>query len=108
MINLTPHVIRVVNADGSIKEIASSGAVVRITVRNIPAGQIGGIDIFTQETGHVIGLPEATEGETFIVSLAVRQAVPGRSDVFSPGELVRDDKGQPIGCRGLVANGGGQ
>lgn len=46
--------------------------------------------------------------ETYLVSAMVRLAVPERTDVFSPGELLRGADGQPTGCRGLVGNGGGK
>lgn len=37
-----------------------------------------------------------------ITSMVVRTANPRRIDLLSPGELIRDDNGQPIGCRGFT------
>ena len=59
------------------------------------------VPIYRTEYGAVSGLPEPKKGVGYIVSLLVAQALPERSDLFSPGELVRDDQGRPIACRGL-------
>ena len=67
----------------------------------------GMIQIFAVEYGEVSGLPEPeTETETedpivFVTSGMVNASVPQRRDVTSPGELVRDADGKPIGCKGL-------
>jgi hypothetical protein len=34
----------------------------------------------------------------------VRESVPSRKDVVSPGELIRDAKGNPVGCKGFEMN----
>lgn len=53
--------------------------------------------------GEVTGLPVAKEGTILVVSGLVASAIGGqRSDVFSPGALIRDDSGRPIGCQGLT------
>lgn len=54
--------------------------------------------------GAVEGLPEPKAGVIYIVSALVRAAVPGRLDVASPGELVRDAAGAVVGCKGLSVN----
>mgnify|MGYP001598752857 FL=1 len=65
---------------------------------------LAGIPLFVTVGGDVTGLPEPVAGTIYIVSLLVRQAVPHRLDVLSPGQLVRDSAGQPVGCIGLDAN----
>ena len=62
-------------------------------------GGVGQFDTICSEHGKANGY-----AETYLVSLAVRLAVPDRRDVFSPGELIRDGNGQPVGCIGLAGN----
>ena len=50
--------------------------------------------------GEVTGLPDPQLGVAYIVSGMVASAAP-RPDVFSPGDLVRDESGRPVGCKGL-------
>lgn len=101
LINLTPHALTVFPlGKGDPFELAATGKQARVTAKSVP---IGGI--FTVvEYGEVTGLPEPKAGFIYIVSGLVRSAVPLRMDVASPGELVRDDAGKPIGCKGLVLN----
>jgi len=78
-VNLTPHVLSVhTNAEGSI-------------------------ELYSVEYGEVTGLPPEKwkKGVVYITSGMVNAALPHRSDVVSPGELVRDENGKPIGCKGL-------
>jgi len=67
-----------------------------------PLGEVNGIPLFSRAFGEVIGLPAPAEGVLLIVSALVADASPDRLDLVSPGELVRDDKGQPVGCKGFV------
>jgi hypothetical protein len=103
LVNLTPHVINVMHADGSIQNISSSGLARCAEQRNI-VGNIDGIDLYAVSYGEVSGLPEQTEDTYFIVSMPVRLALPWRLDLLSPGELVRDSEGKPIGCKGFATN----
>ena len=77
-VNLTPHTLNVhTNADGEI-------------------------ELFAVEYGEVTFPPEREEGTVFIVSGMVNDALPDeRTDITSPGELIRDADGKPIGCKGL-------
>lgn len=100
--NLTPHEIVVRDESGAeVLRIAPSGQIARVTQTRELVGHLAGVPVYTSAFGEVVGLPEP-DGETaLIVSALVRLAVPTRIDVYSPGTLVRDDKGQPIGCLGL-------
>ena len=64
----------------------------------------GGVDVpmGVRRTGALTGLPEQREGTLLIVSTLVAEACPHRGDLVSPGDLVRDADGQPIGCTCLV------
>jgi hypothetical protein len=56
--------------------------------------------------GEVTDLPAAEAGVLLVVSALVAGAAK-RSDVYSPGELIRDAGGNVIGARGLCAYTGG-
>jgi hypothetical protein len=101
LVNLTPHVINVQGVSGEVREIPPSGVVARVSESSEVVSEIEGIALFASVYGEVVGLPEPKEGSLFIVSALVKSAVQGRSDVVSPGALVRDANGQPVGCKGL-------
>lgn len=103
LVNLTPHAINVVG-DGAVT-IPPSGAVARVTSTTSEVRRVNGIPCLAVSYGEVQGLPEAEEDTLYVVSALVRAAVPHRTDVASPGELVRDAEGKPLGCRGLAVNG---
>jgi hypothetical protein len=104
IVNLTPHVVNVV--DEGACTLPPSGQVARVSSTTTEVRRVNGIPCSAVSYGEVQGLPEAEEGTLYIVSALVRAAVPHRRDVASPGELVRDpETKQPIGCRGLAVNG---
>lgn len=59
------------------------------------------VPIYETSWGDVEGLPDARSGAIYVVSGLVRSQLQGRPDVFSPGKLVRDEQGKPVGCHGL-------
>lgn len=105
IVNMTPHEIKVVGQAGSvIGTFQPSGQIARLEVVRAQRGLVQGIPLYVSEVGQASGLPEAIEGRYLIVSTLVRTSFPARKDLLSPGELVRDDKGQPIGCKGFDRN----
>ena len=60
-----------------------------------------GVPLFDTRLGEVTGLPAPVVGTILVVSGMVAQAA-RRDDVLSPGALVRNDQGRPIGCEGLT------
>lgn len=104
LVNLTPHALAVIVEGGDVLHIPPSGQVARVAMVRRPVFNIGEIPVFRSEAGPVIGLPAKKSGTFLITSALVRLAADYRDDVFSPGELVRDTNGQPIGCRGLEAS----
>jgi hypothetical protein len=100
-INLTPHAINI----GGIA-IQPSGTVARVSVTRAKIGDIDGIPCFRPTFGPVQDLPDYDPDCVLIVSAMVRTHpdVAHRADVASPGALVRDDKGNIIGCDGLDFN----
>lgn len=101
LINLTPHMINVVDPDGNVVNIPVSGTVARCSQSNEQIGEVNGIPVTRQIFGEVVDLPEAKEGVAYIVSRLVASACPKRHDLLIPGPLVRNEQGQPIGCEGL-------
>lgn len=103
LMNLTPHALHLVTPGGTVT-IAPSGTVARCTQTSTSAGEVGGIPLSRVTYGDVQGLPEPQEGMLLIVSALVRSALPTRTDLASPGDLVRDAAGAVIGARGLIVN----
>lgn len=103
IINLTPHAINIL-ADGGTITIPPSGTIARCGEASEPAGEINGIPLVTKTYTEVTGLPDEAPGVYYIVSAMVRQALPDRRDLLSPGDLVRDENGNVIGCRNLICN----
>lgn len=101
IINLTPHEINIHLADGSIRSIPSSGEA-RVASTSTPLPPFDGVPLVRNTYGAVTGLPAFVEGTLLIVSAMVASALPYRTDLASPGALVRDPEGRIIGCRTLV------
>ena len=99
LVNLTPHEI---NIGGRV--ILPSGTVTRCEEITVRVGSFDGIELVQKEYGEVIDLPDLEWNTLYIVSAMVRMAVPGRMDLASPGDLVRDENGKIIGYKNLVIN----
>ena len=106
IINLTPHVINALSRDGTsvVGTFPPSGQVARLAMNRHQQGLVQGIPLYVNTVGEVEGLPSQQEGVYLLVSALVRTAFPERKDLLSPGELVRDASGQPIGCKGFDRN----
>ncbi len=102
-INLTPHAIHLIHDNGEMT-IEPSGKIARCKEITKPAHVLNGIEIVYRSYGEVEYLPESDVQTMYIVSALVRLAVPERSDVASPGDLLRDENGNIIGCKNLVVN----
>ncbi|NCB47629.1 hypothetical protein EOM81_11505, partial [bacterium] len=94
LVNLTPHVLNVLAADGSIIDIQPSGNIARVSSNSDIVATINGINVSQQAFGDVTGLPAARDGVIFIVSRMVKDRVLNRSDVLVPGAPVRDADGK--------------
>jgi hypothetical protein len=103
-VNLTPHDIHVIMADGSIVTFERSGTIARCSVDTELVDRIEGIELSRATFGTVTDMPDIVQGTYYIVSMLVRNALSYRHDLVSPGELVRDEKGNVIGCKGFTCN----
>lgn len=101
--NLTSHTMNLHNADKElVVSIPPEPVPARCAVTRDKIDDIDGVPVYVTRYGDITGLPDSDQGDIYIVSLLVSQAVPHRLDVLSPGELLRDEAGQPIGCIGLT------
>ena len=100
------HTVKVFNTetDDLVVEVPFSGIQARRAESSEMVSEDQGIQMFRTVYGEVEGLPEERDGVTIIVSMAVRQALPERKDLASPGALRKDEAGQPTGCYGLNFN----
>ena len=102
--NLTPHnVVIVINE--ATKIVIPSDGIARVTeTKSIaPSIDVDGVivETFVSAFGEVENLPPQEEGVMVIVSALVASAAKGRDDLLVPGELVRDDGGNIVGCKSL-------
>jgi hypothetical protein len=102
IVNCTPHDIHIFHSAGNRTTIPSSGTVARCSPIPTKTDSINGIDTFVTRLGPVRDLPDSQPDTIYIVSLAVREKESHREDLYSPFDLVRDDKGNVIGCNGLT------
>ncbi len=100
IVNLTPHTLNVRNSDGETISFPPSGEVARVDAADAKAGTLDGFSVVRTTLGEVTGLPPFRKDTTYVVSGMVAAASP-RADVVSPGNLIRDDKGRPVGCEGF-------
>ena len=100
-INLAPHVI---NDVSSGRSFPPSGEVARVSSESVLLETWEGVEIYETHYGEITGLPECKPDTILIVSGMVKAATFERLDVISPGELVRDANGNPIGCKGFKIN----
>ena len=122
-VNMTPHALNVCRFTGNgdnpdeTLTLTPSGQSLRVAQSFEPVGVLDGVTLYRARYGSVEtvdnatkavigGLPPVVEGTTYVVSGQSLEAVKGlgRSDFAAPGELVRNDAGQPVGCNGLKVN----
>ena len=121
LVNLTPHVITILSPVGVARKGATLTATNPTVIRTIPSSGVARVtqgypvpapmieDVPTTEPvryGAVEGLPNFDGVHAYIVSLITVQAAreTGRpvADLLTPGDLVRNEEGQPIGCLNLA------
>jgi hypothetical protein len=108
ILNLTPHTITIVLSNDRTLCVEPSGIVARVA-ESYSQGKdievdIGSISVSYPRYGKILDLPEPQPDTIYIVSALVLQRT-DRTDVYAPGKLVRDERGQPIGCVGLSGSG---
>ena len=129
LINMTPHDINIlddsnvsydkafrgykVTGDPIIRETYNpSGTVLRCSQEETEAGDLNGIKLYRVKFGRVehttkdgsvtaFNVP-VKEGVYYIVSSIIKNALSDRPDLLVPTHVVRNDKGQPVGCLGFA------
>lgn len=101
--NLTPYTLNIQLSNGEFATPLppSSKGEARVAMSLTPNGMVGDVGTFIVEYGEITNLPEPEEDTIYIVSGMVEEALHDRPDVFSPGALIRDEHGRPVGCKGL-------
>lgn len=102
-VNCTPHAINVYNGETLVATFPPSGTVTRVSTFPQLIATLGSIQLFVNQYGPIVDLPAQEKNVMYIVSAMVRSAS-SRTDIVSPGELVRNEQGQPIGCQGFTIN----
>lgn len=107
--NLTPHEVCIYKLNGTVPDldvvIDAGEEVARVNCEYVKVDKtVEGVNLYRTVFGEVTGLPDYEEGVYLLVSTMVREALPLRKDLVSPGQLLRNDEGQVIGCLGLVGN----
>lgn len=107
--NLTPHEVCIYDMIGTTPDlnlvIEAGEEVARVSCEYVKVDKkVEGVDLYRTVFGEVTGLPAYEEGVYLLVSAMVREALPLRKDLVSPGQLLRNDEGNVIGCLGLVGN----
>src|SRR5690554_5215101 len=105
VVNCTPHDVNLVTEKGSIT-FPRSGIIPRLTESQKKINSVNSngieIDIIAKSFLEPEGLPEPKEGTIYIVSALVAGAAKDRDDLVIPNDIIRDDKGNIIGCKNLA------
>ena len=101
LVNLTPHAVNFITADGVQVNVAPEGIIARLEQHDVLSRWIGRIPVYKTEYGQVQNLPDPQPDTIYIVSGMVLSQVPEREDVLAPGALIRNDEGQVIGAGGF-------
>lgn len=99
--NYTPHPVNICNDAGEVIKVFQPEGLVRLTAVTEFYGEIDGIPITNTKFGKPEGLPEYQNGVYYIVSQIVKSSLSYRYDLLVPAELIRDEKGNVIGCKSL-------
>ena len=108
-----------VTGDPIIRETCKpSGTVLRCSQEETEAGDLNGIKLYKVKFGRVehttkdgsvpvFNMPvifnvPVKEGVYYIVSSIIKDALSDRPDLLVPARVVRNDKGQPVGCLGFA------
>lgn len=100
IVNMTPHAVNILHENGRETVFESAGQI-RLTSQTVRDADIAGIPTSRTKFGEAVGLPPQTDNVFFIVSQLVKSALPERTDLLVPAEVVRDESGRIVGCRSL-------
>lgn len=103
IINKTPHSVNIVDQNGQIIRTYEKGdSLIRLTVKTVQDVPLAdGTPTSRTKFGKAEGLPNFKKDTFFIVSQLVKNALPNRTDLLVPAEVVRDENGHIVGCKSL-------
>ena len=102
IINATPHAVLILdNNGGVIRVFPKSNGMIRLDEDTKNFGKIDGIPISSTTWGETPDVPKEKIGTYYIVSQLVKNALPNRIDLLVPKGVIRDDRGNIIGCTTL-------
>lgn len=106
IVNLTPHPVEIVDADGEVVRVLESEGIARAVQTDSPVEDLDDIPMVCSTYGGTEGLPEPKQGVYLLVSMMTANAAKdeGRncSDLLIPAGIVRDDDGQITGSTSLA------
>lgn len=110
LLNYTPHTIHL-HAGPGVQSIESLGvaraAEIVTSSTELPTdpfgdgGMVVNVPLAQKRYGSVTGLPDPKPDTLYIVSTLIQQACPGRTDLVSPDDAIRDSGGRVTGCKGF-------
>jgi len=101
IVNCTPHRLNILDDhENEVMVVEPSGQIARVNMGSEICGEVFGFTLSKVTIGDIEGLPPY-EDDTIIITSSMVEAQTSRQDVYSPGALVRDESGKPIGCQGL-------
>lgn len=95
-VNCTQHVVRLIREGQETLVLPPCEHPARVTYKQV--GEFIGVDI-VQRVGSVQGLPGPVPGTMYIASRMVKNAVPTRTDVVVPAQLVKDPSSGELAAR---------
>ena len=100
IINTTPHAVILLSETNEVLEtFPKTDAQIRLSTETVAAEPIGDIPTTKTVFGDVEGLPNFTPDTYYIVSQLVKNALPNRTDLLVPADIIRDNTGMIVGCR---------
>lgn len=103
LVNLLPHPVDLYDDNGVVVgSIPVTGRVARCRETRQVLGVVDGVKLTrTVFQRDVDDLPGPRAGTYLIVSRPVAEVLPERDDLVVPDELVRNERGEIVGCRSL-------
>lgn len=106
IINLTPHTVNIVDAEGNALRNFVSEGIARAAQTSVVVGELEGIELVKTTFGAPVDLPDPKDDTYYIVSLATATAARdhGRTvaDLLLTSDPVRDSEGRIVGCKRLA------
>ena len=103
IVNATPHDVNIVDATGApVRTYPKSNVSIRLAVATVDTEPLeDGTPTSVTQYGEAEGLPDFQEGTFYIVSQLVKNALPNRTDLLVPAQVLRNEAGQIVGCQSL-------